>query len=885
MILARLSLRLVALSLVVCSPVDAQAVTGAIAGRALSPDGTPAAGVVVTAGGGSILGERTVTSNDAGRFLLPVLPAGTYEIDVRGVGYAPLRVTGVTVVLGGTTSLGDLRLTQQTIALPEIVVSAARPRIDPTTTANATTLDSATFLALPTDRNFRALMPLVPEADPSPYGDGTNVAGATGLENGYFADGINITDPDQGDGSLDLPYNFVREVRVTTGGYEAEYGRTQGGLVNVVTNSGGNDFHGQLLGFYTGNVLRAAPRWGTGQSRIATFSQYDAGFSLGGPIRRDRLWIYAAYNPTFETRDASFPGIQTQPDTRTLHLFAGKLTGRLGPATDVTVTLLGDPSIRDFVGPIVLAPLASIRDPRAVLGRETWGGVATALQVRHQVDEHIVLTGSLARFGRSGEQVPRAGPVTDMVALARLDDDVTNETSGNWGLSGSTRITRTSGQASLVLLATGHTIKLGAEYEDNAIRNDARLSYATKLSDTAYFWIREVLHSNAHNDVPALYVQDAWEVDRRLLVNFGVRWEGQFMAGDTGVARWIAPELAPRLGVVFEPGTLGRQKVFGSYGRFFEEIPLEAPGVWAGLNTLIVTAYRQNPLADTSGGVVQVYSAGAGTAPDRSLKGQQYDEWSLGYERLLGNAYRIAVQGTYRTLRWVVEDGAPDPASAFIMGNPGRGAMAYLPRARRDYQALEVTLERAGPGPLVFWVSYVLSRSWGNYTGVYATDIETALSNAGPQFDFPDETINGTGLLPNDHRHVGKLVGSYRFPDGLTVGTSALLSSGAPLSEYGTSVAGPPWWTFIRPRGTAGRTPAIWDVDLRLAWDAPVARGSRIKPRVLLDVFNVGDQRKPLTFDQLHYESSDRSAVNPNYGAVTSYQAPLHARVGVVLNF
>jgi len=873
------------LALLCPSHGHSQVVTGALTGRVLSVQGEPLGGVVVTVDGAGLQGQRTRTSDDEGRFAFPALPAGRYSVQLRQVGFTPLRVTDATVVLGGTTPLGELRLAPQTVELPEVVISGARPLIDPATTANATVLDSSVFLALPTDRNFRALLPLVPEANASPYGDGTNVAGATGLENGYFADGINITDPDQADGSLDLPYNFVREVQVTTGGYEAEYGRTQGGMVNVITNSGGNDFHGQVLGFFTGDGLRAAPRWGEGQSQIAKFSQYDVGFGLGGPIRRDHLWFYAAYNPTFETSDASFPGIPTQRDAHTTHLFAGKLTARLGQATDATVTLLGDPSTRDFVGPIVISGEANVSDPRAVLGRETFGGAAVALQVRHQVGEHVVLTASLSRFTRRGDQVPRAGAATDMASLARFDDDMTNTTSGNWGLSGTNETTRTSENASLTLLAAGHTMKVGAEYEDNAIRNDVRLSFVTKASDTAYTWIREALHSHAHNYVPAAYVQDAWAVGRRVRIDAGLRWEGQFMVGDTGIARWIAPELAPRVGVVFQPGDLGTQKAFVSFGRFFEEIPLEAPGAWAGLNTIIITTYRQNPLADTSGGVVQYFYPGTGEAPDRNIKGQQYDEWSAGYERQLGGAYRIALRGTYRTLLWAVEDGAPDLNSALLMGNPGRGAMAYLPRAKRDYRALEVTVERAGPGPLTFLASYVLSRSWGNYTGVYATDAQTALSNAGPQFDFPELTVNALGPLPNDHRHVVKLVGSYRFPMGLTVGTSALAASGAPLSEYGTATAGFPYWTFIVPRGTAGRTPATWDVDLRFAYDAPVAGDARLRPRILLDVFNVGNQRKPLTYEQRHYTTSDLSGVNPNYRAVTQYQAPLHARMGVVFDF
>jgi len=885
----RVRVLLVGFALLCPSHGHSQAVTGALSGRVLSADGEPLGGVVVNVDGAGLQGQRARTSDADGRFVFPALPAGEYSVRLRQVGFTPLRVANVTVVLGGTTPLGELRLAPQSVELPEVVVSGARPLIDPTTTANATVLDSSVFLALPTDRNFRALLPLVPEADPSPYGDGTNVAGATGLENGYFADGINITDPNVGDGSLNLPYNFVREVQVTTGGYEAEYGRTQGGLVNVVTNSGGNEFHGQVLGFFTGDGLRAAPRWGEGQSRVAKFSQYDVGLSIGGPIRRDRLWFYAAYNPTFESSDASFSGIPTQQDLRITHLFAGKLTGRPGPATDVTLTLLGDPSVRDEVGPAV--PEASVSDPRAVLGRLREGGTAVALQVRHQIGHSILLTASLARLDRAEDQTPRAGATTDLAALTQIEDNVNNVTSGGWGLSQTTHASRSAGQASLTFLAGNHAVKLGAEYEDNLIRFDELGSQLTIDAvragtglDTTYSLFQDGFHADAHNRVSTVYVQDSWAVSERLRLNVGLRWEEQLMFGDTGVARSIAPELAPRVGVVFQPGAPGADKVTLSYGRFFEEIPVKTLVAWVGVFSQFAGVYPHNPLVDTTGGVVQGGSQ-VGEAPDRNIKGQQYDEWSAGYERRLGGAYRIGVRGTYRTLLWAVEDGAPDLNSPFTMGNPGRGALAYLPRAKRDYRALEVTLERAGPGPLTFLASYVLSRSWGNYTGLYATDALTTLGNAGPQFDFPEQTVNASGPLPNDHKHVGKFVGSYRFPIGLTVGTSALVASGEPLSEYGAASAGLPWWTFVVPRGTAGRTPSTWNVDLRFAYDAPVSRDSRLRPRILLDVFNVGNQRKPLTYNQQHYTTPDRSGVNPNYLAVTQYQAPLHARMGVVFDF
>ena len=237
----------------------AQAVTGSLEGRLLSTQGEPLQNAIVTASGRFLQGTREATTDARGHFLLLWLPAGTYTVQLRALGFGPVAMRDVRIGLGATASLSDVTLAPQTVELAEIVVSGARPLIDPTTAAAATVLDSSAFLALPTERNFRSVAPLVPQANPSPYGDEANVAGATGDENGNFIDGIHVTDPYLGSGSVNLPFNFMREVQVTTAAYAAEYGRTQGGVVNVVTNSGGNEFRGQVLGFFTGDRLRAAP--------------------------------------------------------------------------------------------------------------------------------------------------------------------------------------------------------------------------------------------------------------------------------------------------------------------------------------------------------------------------------------------------------------------------------------------------------------------------------------------------------------------------------------------------------------------------------------------------------------------------------------------------
>jgi hypothetical protein len=208
-----------------------------------------------------------------------------------------------------------------------------------------------------------------------------------------------------------------------------------------------------------------------------------------------------------------------------------------------------------------------------------------------------------------------------------------------------------------------------------------------------------------------------------------------------------------------------------------------------------------------------------------------------------------------------------------------------MPRARQRYTALELSVERSTPGPLYLLASYVLSRNVGNYTGLFATDYFTPGPNAGPQYDVPDlVTDEAYGLLPNDRTHVAKVAASYGLPFGVTLGGFLTVASGTPRSEFGTSAAGF-YTTFVRPRGSVGRTPTVWSLDLHAEYSPSFTLAARLRPRFLLDVFNVGSPREVLFYEQLRYLDAARSQENPNYGVVTRYQAPMSARLGMVVEF
>ena len=878
-----------------------QDMTGSVEGRLVDSLGSPIPTVNVTVAGANLQGVRGTSTDNLGYFRVLALPVGSYTINVSHVAYQDITYENVPVRLGKTNSIGDIILASRVANMPEVIISGARPVIDAASIATGTNFTAGTIAPLPTDRNFRSIITLAPGANSSSYpGEGTNISGSTGNENLYFIDGINVTEVSRASTSADLPYNFVREVEVKTGGYEAEYASALGGIVNVITKSGSNDFRGQLFGFFANNGLMGKRRPGFMGETISRFSSYDIGFSLGGPIVRDQLWFYGAYNPSFEEKDITIPGLGTYPDRKQSHLFAGKLNWRAGENTNTIFSMIGDPSNQDaisFNSPNggYIAPTLSNIDP--LLQNIERGGVNMSLQANHSIGDKVLLEASVSRFDRRDKQLPR----TEIGRNESMYTDMmTGITSGGVGGSLEYQSTRWSARLSGILFLSSHTLKAGFEYEDNrnevteqihAGVNNQYPAVVQRLDDTTYLAFTGFWSINVYNRIPAVFVQDSWLLSDRLRLNVGLRWTGQFFIGSNGkVAQKITDELQPRLGFTYQPGNRGAQKMYGSYGRFYEQVPLNLPTLFYSERAEYAVFYDHDPRENSAGGDSLAFLSAISPAIS-DLKGQHFDEFSLGYEQRLGEDFKIGIRGVYRNLLQVIEDGYNQSTGEWVAGNPGKGALSSLPKFTRQYKALEFTMEKSGAEGLTFLASYILSRSYGNYPGLFngdyaATNLLAGNTNCGTM-DTPDQFLLGDGLLPNDRTHVFKFSGSYTFGSGLSLGTTFIAQSGVPLNEFGSSLM---YGELpLQKRGTAGRAPATWDLNMRATYSLASITGASWEPKFIVDVFHLFSQRKALFIDQFHYlfhdENGNQIAPNPTYGQVYIYQPPMSVRVGMELNF
>src|SRR3989449_1223862 len=279
---------------------QAQATTGIIRGVVTDPSGNVVAGARVTVTDAQTQFQRTVVSNEKGVFVAPLLPLGTYDVTARAVGLGERKQTGIVLRVGETV---DLALKLEPVELAAVTVTAT-PLVDVAKVETSTRLPNQAVAGLPNNgRNFLNLTLLTPNVSivQGPDGDELTIAGQKGIHNNVSVDGADFNNPFFGEqrGGQRPAFTFnldaVQEVVVVAGGANAEFGRSSSGFVNVITKSGTNQLRGSLHYFGKYDSFSSDPTHAS-VTYVPDFRQHQFGFTLGGPIQRDRLFFFAAYD-------------------------------------------------------------------------------------------------------------------------------------------------------------------------------------------------------------------------------------------------------------------------------------------------------------------------------------------------------------------------------------------------------------------------------------------------------------------------------------------------------------------------------------------------------------------------------------------------------------
>jgi Carboxypeptidase regulatory-like domain/TonB dependent receptor len=301
--------------------VEAQTTTtGAVQGVVTDEStGAPMLLVTVVAASPALQGQQSEFTDASGAYFLSNLAPGSYSL-VFIYGDAKVRRENVTVSIGKVTKV-NAKINQQTNPGEVITIKERAPTIDSGSTKQGTTLEQDYLTKVPQrGRTYEAAIGAAAGSQGDQYG--VSFGGSTSVENNYVVDGINTTGLQFGGVGSPLLNNFIQEIEVITGGYNAEFGRSTGGVVNVVTKTGSNEFHGSVWGQFVPFEAGRETLANNGNAIILENNldkEFDFGFELGGPIIKDRVWFYVGFAPTVNQRRVDRV-VQTRVD-RSRNLF------------------------------------------------------------------------------------------------------------------------------------------------------------------------------------------------------------------------------------------------------------------------------------------------------------------------------------------------------------------------------------------------------------------------------------------------------------------------------------------------------------------------------------------------------------------------------------
>src|SRR6201981_1967937 len=289
-------------------PAVAQVTTADVSGRVSDPKGLAVAGAKVILSRSDVGFRREATTSEIGEFSVPEVPVGTYKISVEKAGFSTVFYDNVERVVGQKRTF-DVAL-QIGTSSTTVLVTEDVPLIQTTSSEIQGSVTPTEVRNLPVvDRNFAGLMTLVPGVRPAENFDPTKTRSGNVTVNGTAGRAVdyNVDGGDNKDNVIGgLVQNFtmegIQEFNVVTDRYTAESGRAVGAVVNVVTKSGTNQLHGSLFRLFQNSGLNAKP-FTAGDGPNPKYHRYHYGGSVGGPIKKDKLFFFGAFEQKREPGD------------------------------------------------------------------------------------------------------------------------------------------------------------------------------------------------------------------------------------------------------------------------------------------------------------------------------------------------------------------------------------------------------------------------------------------------------------------------------------------------------------------------------------------------------------------------------------------------------
>lgn len=916
------------------APLALAQTTGSVSGEVRTPDGTPLPGATVTISGPQMPLGRTMTSIGDGRFQFSGIIPGEYRVRAELSGAGSFEQPVIVALNKDTQVHAVLRLT----ATEAVEVTAAAPLVDTRATDVSKVTTKEQIARLPLARTFTGMFQLAPGVVTTgiaitPTNAGVNAGGGR-QDNTYLYDGVNVTNPFFGDAYQDFAELDIQEVNITRGGISAEFGRTGGFLVNGVTRSGSNNFHGDLRFEYQPSGLQADSEDSTLTSE---FERFRPGAGFGGRLIEDHLFFYGSANLYRQTESARVNRTGDIPDSEfDQDEFFGKLT--LTPFSSVLV----DGSYRwrdseitnDGISSLEFGTVASnakVRDRVGVLSALWTVTPQFTVEAKYNHNENrntgepTILLDYLPPFNTANPAA--VGRYDDGVFVSGADSEISDQDF----FRNEYRVA-----AGFLFSAFGgtHDLRGGVNFSEN--REDlsrtangwgliTRQTSATVCGAAGAPCYRAVYRLAGDPQVSeaetwGIFLQDRITWDR-LTLNLGILAnqdefipnEGRgfdILRGDftVAVANATIPtcaaspdapactykgnktfdfedQIQPRVGVAYVLSKDVGDKIYANYGRYSnmdnQSFARSAAPIRLVQSTAIINA--------TTGAVVSdaVQANQTNKRVLENIDPTKTDEVLGGYARPLGGGWVAEIWGMYRKTDNIIEDFPR--FNQFVLRTDGTcclgvGGFGYgnVPGYRK-YRAGTVEVKKAFRDNWSVDVSYTLSRLEGNWDLDYATQLfySSSYIDDGP-FLYVN-TPNRDGILIGDRTHIGKIFANYVLPTNTTLGGYFRYQSGRPWEVRGRDPLYNTTYVYYEEAGSR-RTSSWSNFDFLVSQDFRVGPG---EIRVAVTVLNVFDSQPELSVDSSFCQARPCNPVdtpdfnnipvsnqNPNFGNANFYAPP-----------
>jgi hypothetical protein len=623
---------------------QSQATTGQITGRAVDSQGGALPGVTVAATNPATGFSRSVSTNAEGLYTLALLPPGTYEIAADLAGFQTVRRTQVPVTVGSNVNV-DIRMGVAGVA-EAVTVEGSGAFVETGTVNRTATLNSTAIENLPINgRRFQDFVTLTPTAQVDTSRGQISLAGQRGINTNISVDGADYNQPffggirggERSNFAFTIPQESIQEFQVVASGYSAEFGRSSGGIVNAITKSGTNQFKGSA--FFVDRDKGLASKNVFNQNAAPTQKQF--GGSFGGPLQKDRVFFFAAYeqqkvtdprsvlfdtlvgfNPTADQREAFdyYKSLETPFDaTNDARAFLGRLDFQLNTANRLSIRYSHSSNEAQNATSVGNSLFPTLTTALSNNGTEKDSTNTVVGQYTSVLTPKLLLE---VRGQYSKETRPR-------IANVEAPNVTTNV--GRFGtvnfLSTTQYDWRGQGAANLTWISGNHTAKFGAEYNHVFANqtfgfnqhglfsisgtNTATIldilsvggPIANRFDNTSVTYLRQIgnLLAEYGTDEIAVFAQDSWKIRPNFTVNYGLRWEGAHnptppaenvlvsrlqgftfpngrQADPTQIpSQWN--QFGPRVGFAWDPANDAKSVVRGYGGVYYARSPAL---LWAG---------------------------------------------------------------------------------------------------------------------------------------------------------------------------------------------------------------------------------------------------------------------------------------------------------------